>query len=141
RREAIEPRVDEVLRATFRPEFLNRIDEIVIFKSLEPAALSAIVRIQAARLKQLLAERQIGLELTEAAAELLAREGYDRDFGARPLKRVLQKRVQDPLAVRLLEGAFEPGDTVVVDAAPDGGMVFTRKALAREAASPAHPVP
>jgi len=122
-------RLDEVLRAHFRPEFLNRIDEIVVFRSLEREALSKIVQLQVNRVRALLADRQIGLEVTPAAAELLAREGYDRDFGARPLKRVIQRRVQDPLALKILEGEFAAGDTVVVDVGKKAeGLAFRKEA-------------
>jgi len=135
RGEDLAPKLDEVLRAHFRPEFLNRIDEIVIFHSLDREALARIVQIQAARLRGLLAERQIGLEITPAAAELVAREGYDPDYGARPLKRALQRRIQDPLASRLLEGEFGPGDRVVVDVR-DGEVTFRKAEAAADVEAP-----
>jgi ATP-dependent Clp protease ATP-binding subunit ClpB len=106
----------ETVRQTLRPEFLNRIDEIVIFKPLGREEIAAIVEIQARHLMRRLADKRITLELTSAAKELLVREGYDPVYGARPLKRTIQRMVQDPLALRLLNGEFAEGDTVVADA-------------------------
>jgi len=106
----------ETVRQTLRPEFLNRIDEIVIFKPLGREEIAAIVEIQARHLMRRLADKRITLELTPAAKELLAREGYDPVYGARPLKRTIQRMIQDPLALRLLNGEFVEGDTVVADA-------------------------
>jgi ATP-dependent Clp protease ATP-binding subunit ClpB len=103
------------LRASFRPEFLNRIDEIVIFNPLGKEQLAKIVGLLLKSVEKLLAERQITLELTPAAQELLLREGYDPAYGARPLRRTIQKLIQDPLAMQILEGAVLPGDHVVVD--------------------------
>lgn len=114
-----------VLKGHFRPEFLNRIDEIVIFHSLGREEIARIVEIQTAHLRRRLADKRIELELTEAAKGLLAQEGYDPTFGARPLKRTILKRVQDPLALKLLEGEFAEGDKVVVDA--EGDQVVFRK--------------
>ncbi len=119
-------RVTEALRAQFRPEFLNRIDEIVIFNSLDLERIKEIVDIQLTRLRALLAERKMGVELTDAAREMIAREGFDPVYGARPLKRALQREVQNPLAVRILEGELSDGDTVVVDV-KDGAIVFEAK--------------
>ena len=116
-------RVTEALRAQFRPEFLNRIDEIVIFNSLDIERIKEIVDIQLTRLRALLADRKMDVELTDAARELIAREGFDPVYGARPLKRALQREVQNPLAVRILEGELGDGDTVVVDV-KDGAIVF-----------------
>src|SRR6266540_2384912 len=106
----------ETLRQTLRPEFLNRIDEIVIFKPLGREEIAAIVKIQVGHLVKRLADRRITLELTPATEEVLAREGYDPVYGARPLKRAIQRLVQDPLALQLLNGTFAEGDSVVVDA-------------------------
>ena len=103
------------LRAAFRPEFLNRIDEIVIFNPLGKEQLERIVELLLHNVEKLLAERNITLELTRAAKELLLREGYDPAYGARPLRRTIQRLVQDPLALQILEGAVLPGDHVVVD--------------------------
>jgi ATP-dependent Clp protease ATP-binding subunit ClpB len=108
-------RVTEALRAQFRPEFLNRIDETVIFKSLSLDQIKEIVDIQLRWLRDLLRERNMAVEFTGAAREMIAREGFDPVYGARPLKRALQREVQNPLAVRILEGEFKDGDTILVD--------------------------
>jgi ATP-dependent Clp protease ATP-binding subunit ClpB len=105
--------------AFFRPEFLNRIDEIVTFRSLTREDLSVIVGIQLTRLRTRLAERRLGLEVTDGAARWLADRGYDPDYGARPLRRVIQRHVEDPLALALLKGRYKEGDLVVVDVADD----------------------
>ncbi len=123
--EKVRPLLMQELRNTLRPEFLNRIDEIVIFHPLGRAEIAKIVEIQSEHLRRRLAEKRIQLELTEAAKSLLAKEGYDPTFGARPLKRTIQRLVQDPLALRLLEGEFVEGDTVVVDA--EGDQIVFRK--------------
>jgi len=136
--EPIVPKVNEILRAHFRPEFLNRIDEIVIFRSLDRDALASIVEIQVKRLQSLLAGRQIGLELTRRAKDLIARQGYDRDFGARPMKRAIQRQVQDPLALKILEGEIAAGDTVAVDADATGDKILFET---RKAANAGTPVP
>jgi len=117
----------ETLRETLRPEFLNRIDEIVIFKPLGREEIAAIVKIQLGHLVKRLADKRIALELTPGAEDVLAREGYDPVFGARPLKRAIQRLVQDPLALQLLNGNFVEGDTVVVDA--KRGLLGFRKAV------------
>jgi len=122
----MERRVMDALRAHFRPEFLNRIDDVIIFHSLTKDQLREIVRIQAKHLSDLTEDRGIGLELTSAALDLLAAEGYDPVYGARPLRRAIQKRVQDVLAMEILAGTFGVGDTVVVDA-KDGELVFSKK--------------
>ena len=133
----IGPKVEAVMREHFRPEFLNRIDEVIVFKSLDREALARIVDIQTRRLQALMADRQVTLELTSAARDLLAREGYSRDYGARPLKRAIQKKVADPLAMKILQGEFSPGDTVVVDVGNEGsGLTFTRRASAVETQAP-----
>jgi ATP-dependent Clp protease ATP-binding subunit ClpB len=113
----------DAMRDHFRPEFLNRIDEIVAFSPLTREQLAAIVDLQLKTLQARLAERGIGLELTPAAKELLADAGWDPAYGARPLKRALQRLVENPLAMQLLEGAYTEGDTVRVDAR-DGELVF-----------------
>ena len=115
----------EELDRTFRPEFLNRIDEIILFRSLTRDDLVQIVDIQMRHLREMLAERQIGLEWSEATRQLLADLGYDPVYGARPLKRVIQRKVQDPLALALLRGEFMEGDTVHVDVR-DGEIVFEK---------------
>jgi len=126
----------EALRASFRPEFLNRIDEIVIFNPLGKEQLAKIVGLLMKNVEKLLAERQITLELKPAAQELLLREGYDPAYGARPLRRTIQRLVQDPLALQILEGKVLPGDQVVVDR--DGQkdvMRFERKPAKQPAAA------
>jgi ATP-dependent Clp protease ATP-binding subunit ClpB len=119
-------RVTEALRGQFRPEFLNRIDEIVIFNSLDLAEIKAIVDIQLGRLRAMLKDRKMDVDLSDAAKDLVAREGFDPVYGARPLKRTLQREVQNPLAVRILEGDFKEGDTVVVGV-KDGKLTFKVK--------------
>ncbi|HEY7438560.1 MAG TPA: ATP-dependent chaperone ClpB [Acidimicrobiia bacterium] len=113
------------VRAQFKPEFVNRIDELVFFHRLDERHIEAIVGIQVDLLRERLESRNLGLELTEAAREHIARVGYDPDFGARPLKRVLQKEVADPIALSVLSGEYREGDVIQVDATPDG-LVFSR---------------
>jgi len=120
------------MREFFRPEFLNRIDEIVEFEPLSREQLAEIVELQLERLRARLAERGLGLELTDAAKEHLAEAGWDPTYGARPLKRALQRLVENALALRLLEGEFAEGDTVRVDVA-EGELVFTRSPAAEPA--------
>jgi len=108
-------RHDTQLREFFRPEFINRLDEVLTYSALEPGQLRAIVDVQLARLAKHLAEQEIALELSDAAKDELAREGYDPEFGARPLKRVIQKRVQNLLAERILAGTLRAGDTAHID--------------------------
>ena len=122
--EEMERRVREVLRTHFRPEFLNRVDEVVIFHALRPEHLKEIIEIQLVRLRRLLKERNITVELSDSAKQLLVDEGYEPAFGARPLKRLLQQRVADPMAVQILEGRIENGDEVLVDVR-DGKLAFT----------------
>jgi ATP-dependent Clp protease ATP-binding subunit ClpB len=127
---ADEATVLAAMRAHFKPEFLNRIDEIVVFHRLDERHIEQIVGLQLERLEARLAERNLRLELTDEARAHLARVGYDPDFGARPLKRVLQREVADPIALKLLEGEFHDGDTILVEASPDG-LVFTKGEPAR----------
>jgi ATP-dependent Clp protease ATP-binding subunit ClpB len=115
----------DALRAHFRPEFINRIDEIVFFHSLEREHIRQIIEIQLRNLLKRLEDRKITVELTDAAKDFLVREGYDPVYGARPLKRALQRRLLDPLALRVLDGAFREGDTVVVNLAGDE-LSFTK---------------
>jgi len=118
--------VMDVLRAEFRPEFLNRIDEIIFFHALSRDHMAHIIDIQVRGLLKRLEERKIHVQLTEAAKMHLVQEGYDPTYGARPLKRTIQRRVLDPLALRVLEGDFGEGDTVVVDAGSEG-LVFEKR--------------
>jgi ATP-dependent Clp protease ATP-binding subunit ClpB len=119
-------RVTEALRDKFRPEFLNRIDEIIIFHSLDENQIREIVDIQVRLLQARLAERKLAITLTDEAKALLAREGYDPAFGARPLKRVIQRRVEDPLAMEILEGKFKDGDSIVVNVDASGEKMSFR---------------
>jgi ATP-dependent Clp protease ATP-binding subunit ClpB len=123
--EGVRRRVAEALRAHFRPEFLNRVDEIIFFHALTRDDLRAIVDIQLAQLMKRLTERKVRVELTRAAVDHLVAEGYDPAYGARPLKRTIQRRLLDPLAMRVLQGEFGEGDRVVVDAA-DGALRFRK---------------
>jgi len=124
------------LRRAFRPEFLNRVDDIVFFHRLGRAELDNIVDLQVERLRKLLHERNLDLELSPEARTWLGDRGYDPQYGARPLKRALQRYVQDPLARRLLSGEFKPGDTVVIEAPAQGGdeLTMARKPERRVAA-------
>jgi ATP-dependent Clp protease ATP-binding subunit ClpB len=119
---------DEIMRAMqahFRPEFLNRIDEMVIFHPLKKEHMSGIVDIQLRRVSKLLADKGHQLEISEAAREYLAEAGYDADFGARPLKRTIQRELQDPLALKILSGDFHEGEAIHVDRDKKNGLVFT----------------
>jgi len=117
------------LEATFRPEFLNRIDEIVHFQRLDRDQLTEIVRLQVGGLRARLAERGIGLELTDAAIELLIEHGYDPAYGARPLKRTIQRELENPLAIKVLSGELADGSVVRADVA-DGELVLSTGAPA-----------
>jgi len=127
--EDIRNRVIELVRTHFRPELLNRIDEIVVFRPLAIEQIEQIVSIQLRSLRKRLAERQITLDVTPNALQHLASEGFDPIYGARPLKRVIQKQIVQPLALRLLQGDFKDGDTVVVDSA-NGELTFSRRVAA-----------
>ena len=116
--------INAVLQASFRPEFLNRIDEIVVFHQLTREHLAEIVDIQLRRVSELLAERGFTLEISEAAREFLAEVGYDPDYGARPLKRAIQRELQDPLALSILSGEFHEGDIIRIDRGDDK-LTFT----------------
>ena len=119
-------KIEKALKGTFRPEFLNRIDEIIVFSSLTKEDMQKIVALQMEDIRSRLSEHGLRVELTEAATEWLANEGFDPAFGARPLKRALQKHVESPLSISLLSGDFGPGDTVLVDI-DDAKVVFTKK--------------
>ncbi len=120
--EEMRKHVEEDLHAHFRPEFLNRIDDVIIFHALDMKHILRIIDIQLRRLAKIIADRGITIDISDAAKQQLAREGYDPAFGARPLKRVLQKLIIDPLAIRLLEGKFKAGDTVFVNVTPQGKL-------------------
>jgi ATP-dependent Clp protease ATP-binding subunit ClpB len=125
--EGVRRQVAEALRQHFRPEFLNRIDEVIYFHALGIEHMTSIVDIQVRGLLKRLEDRKIRVELTEAARKFLVSEGYDPMYGARPLKRTIQRRVLDPLAMRVLEGEFKEGDRVVVDVG-DAGLSFEKSA-------------
>ena len=117
--DSVRDTVMDVVKASFRPEFLNRVDETILFHRLKKSNMSAIVAIQLQRLEQLLEERKIGLELDDDAMSWLAEKGYDPAYGARPLKRVIQTYVQDPLAEKLLAGEIFDGATVGITSGTD----------------------
>jgi len=131
----VEEQVRDELRSHFRPEFLNRVDDIIVFRPLSRQEIGAIVEIQLAKLAKLLADRQIGLDLTPEARAWLADEGYDPVYGARPLKRVIQRSLQNPIALEVLEGNFHDGDTIRVERDGD------RLRFVRADRPPARPAP
>ena len=131
--DAVKDQVMAVVRSAFRPEFLNRVDEIILFHRLKRADMGRIVDIQMGRLQKLLDERKIVLRLEPSAREWLAERGYDPAYGARPLKRVIQKAVQDPLAELILSGKVKDGETVAISAGTQG-LVFNGEAAAAAAA-------
>ena len=122
----LDDRIMAELKRHFRPEFLNRVDDVIIFQSLDEEDLARIVDIQLARLGKRLEQQQLTLDVDAAAKKLLAKEGYDPQFGARPLKRAVQERILNPLSMRLLEGEFKPGDKIKVTADGDG-LIFKKK--------------
>jgi ATP-dependent Clp protease ATP-binding subunit ClpB len=127
-------RLDDALRETFKPEFLNRIDDIVYFNPLGEEEISKIIELQVELLRKMLAEKKVQIELLPAAKQLLFQRGYDPNFGARPLRRAIQSLVQDPLALKMLQGEILPGDSIQVDADPEKGvMKFQKAALATAA--------
>ena len=125
--EDVRKRLLEALRQTFRPEFLNRVDDIIVFNALTKEHLSVIIGLQLKRVEKLLADRGLKLEVTPAAKEVIMADGYDPAYGARPMRRSIQRLVQDPLALRLLEGDFLEGETIVVDRDGEGAKLkFTK---------------
>jgi ATP-dependent Clp protease ATP-binding subunit ClpB len=124
--EGVRRQVTEVLRQHFRPEFLNRVDEIIFFHALGKEHMTRIVDIQIRGLLKRLEDRKIHVEMSEAAKANVVTEGYDPMYGARPLKRTLQRRVLDPLAMRVLEGEFREGDRVIVDV-EGTGLTFRKE--------------
>jgi ATP-dependent Clp protease ATP-binding subunit ClpB len=129
RTQLVRAAVMEEVRRSFRPEFINRLDELVIFHRLGRDELAHIVEIQVSALARRLARREVQIEVSPSAREVLGELGWDPQYGARPLKRAIQRYVEDPLAQRLLAGEFGPGDTVVIDKASDGQLQFERKEL------------
>ncbi len=121
----VEAQVTRAMQKHFKPEFLNRVDDIIVFRPLGMAQIAHIVELQLDRFARMLEERKLTLEVTAAAKGLIAEEGYDPAFGARPLKRAIQRMIQNPLAIQLLEGRFSEGDHVVIDASAAGALTFT----------------
>jgi ATP-dependent Clp protease ATP-binding subunit ClpB len=132
--EKIREQIEEVLAMTFKPEFLNRIDDTVIFHRLSKQDIGRIVELQVAQLVVRVRERGIEIELTDEARTLLGNLGYDPTYGARPLRRVIQKQLVDKLALKILEGEFREGDTVLVQA-EDGELTFEKAGKPVEAAA------
>jgi ATP-dependent Clp protease ATP-binding subunit ClpB len=126
RYEEMQKRVTMALRKHFRPEFLNRVDDIILFHTLSRNELSQIVGLQIQRIQALLADQKITLEVTQAARDHIAEAGYDPTYGARPLKRAIQRELQNPIATKLLENTFVEGDTILIDLA-DGVLTFVKK--------------
>ena len=120
------------LRQHFRPEFLNRVDDIIVFRPLGMEQIETSSSCSSTRLRELLAERKLTLELTPEAKRALAAEGYDPAFGARPLKRAIQRLIQNPLASAVLAGRFQEGDRILATEGPDGEIVFTKAEAAQE---------
>jgi ATP-dependent Clp protease ATP-binding subunit ClpB len=120
-------RVDELLHRQFKPEFLNRIDEIITFHGLTRDNLMQIVDIQIKRMSKRLAERKFKVTLTKEAKQFLVEVGYDPAFGARPLKRAIQRHIEDPLALEILEGRFNEGDHILIDRGTDHRLHFNRQ--------------
>jgi ATP-dependent Clp protease ATP-binding subunit ClpB len=119
----------EALRAHFKPEFLNRVDDVIIFRPLTIDNIKDIVEIQLKNLRKRLSDRKITLSLSDRTKEFLAKEGFDPVYGARPLKRAIQRFIQDPLALKILEGEFSEGDTVEVDVNSKNELVFSMPAV------------
>jgi ATP-dependent Clp protease ATP-binding subunit ClpA len=128
RTEETRKRLLESLKQQFRPEFLNRVDDIIVFNSLTREHLARIVDIQLVNVAKLLKDRKLKLEITAAARDRIIAEGYDPQYGARPMKRAIQRLIQDPLALQLINAAFTEGDTILVDAAgePDAALTFSK---------------
>ncbi|MFQ6081896.1 MAG: ATP-dependent chaperone ClpB [Candidatus Aminicenantia bacterium] len=123
----IEEKIQEILRQNFRPEFLNRIDDIIVFKPLSKEIILKIVDLQIAQLEKRLKDKKIKIEMPPKVKELLAERGYDPVFGARPLKRTIQREVENPLAIKILQGEFSEGDTINVDVDPQNELIFKKK--------------
>jgi len=122
----VETQVTQAMRTHFKPEFLNRVDDIIIFRPLGTEQIEHIVGLQLQRFEKLLADRKLTLEMTPGARRMLAEEGYDPAFGARPLKRAIQRLIQNPLALQILEGKFQEGDRILVREGTNGAFVFER---------------
>jgi ATP-dependent Clp protease ATP-binding subunit ClpC len=121
------------VKKTFRPEFLNRLDDIIVFHELTEEQLRSIVDLMAKELQERLAERKLGVELTEGAKSWLAKKGYDPMYGARPLRRAIERYVENPLSTKVLSGEFKEGDTIIVNLKGDT-LTFTAKVTTKAAA-------
>ena len=119
--------IEESLKRAFRPEFLNRLDDIIVFEPLTEPEILQITDLEIDEVRERLNERRIDLVVTEAARAALAKEGYDPDFGARPLRRLIERRVENPLAKEMLSGGYTAGDRITVDVAADGTFAFERE--------------
>jgi len=137
RHKIMKDKIDEELKRLFRPEFLNRVDAVVTFKPLTPKQVRQIVELELSRLQKHLAEQDVTITITDAAKDKLAEEGFDRQFGARPLRRVITSRIEDQLSEELLRGKFSRGDSVEIDVDPEGGFTFNVKPRRREPAGAA----
>jgi ATP-dependent Clp protease ATP-binding subunit ClpC len=124
--EEMRKKLTETLKRAFRPEFINRVDSVVVFRSLNKEDIQQIVSLELAKVAERLKEHNLALTASPAALAALAEQGYDAEFGARPLRRVIQQRVEDPLSDSLLSGNFTDGDSVLVDVNPDGEVALTR---------------
>lgn len=134
RHQVMKQKIEEELKRLFRPEFLNRVDAVVTFKPLTREQVRQIVDLQLGRLRRHLAEQQVEIVVTERAKDRLAEEGFDRQYGARPLRRVITSRIEDQLSEELLRGHIRRGDTVEIDADPEGGFTFNPRPPQREPA-------
>jgi ATP-dependent Clp protease ATP-binding subunit ClpB len=117
----------DALRSHFRPEFLNRVDDIILFHTLSRSEMQHIIRIQLKRVENLLREQKISFEISPAACDFLVERGYDPVYGARPLKRSIQREIENPIATKLLENTFIAGDTIYIDQG-ENGLIFSNKA-------------
>jgi ATP-dependent Clp protease ATP-binding subunit ClpB len=122
----VETQVTQAMRSHFKPEFLNRVDDIIIFRPLGTEEIEHIVGLQLKRFEKLLADRKLTLDMSPDARRRLAEEGYDPAFGARPLKRAIQRLIQNPLALQILEGKFQEGDHILVREGPGGAFIFEK---------------
>jgi ATP-dependent Clp protease ATP-binding subunit ClpC len=134
--EDMRKKLSESLKRAFRPEFINRLDSVVIFRSLTKDDIKQIVSLELDKVAERLKEHNLALTATEEAIALLADLGYDSDFGARPLRRVIQQKVEDPLSDRVLSGEFTDGDSVLVDVNPDGEIQLNRMEAAEKMLEP-----
>jgi ATP-dependent Clp protease ATP-binding subunit ClpC len=135
-------KINEELKRMFRPEFLNRVDAIITFKPLTPEQIRMIVELQLVRLAKRLAEQEVNIAVTDAAKDKLGEEGFDKVYGARPLRRVIMTRIEDQLSEELLRGRIARGDTVAIDVDPEGGFTFNpQPGERRKKEEPAEPAP